>query len=126
MQTIGVEISSRNCGAEAARRWDAGRREPARAKAPRWKRTLDVVCIVLAVPVVVPVGLAIAAMIKLVSRGPVFFKQERVGFRGSRFQCLKFRTMGVNADSATHAHHVVELMHSGRPMEKLTRRGTRV
>ncbi len=123
MQTIGVEISSRNCGAEAARRWDAGRREPARAKAPRWKRTLDVVCIVLAVPVVVPVGLAIAAMIKLVSRGPVFFKQERVGFRGSRFQCLKFRTMGVNADSATHAHHVVELMHSGRPMEKLDTKG---
>lgn len=41
----------------------------------------------------------VAIGIKLSSPGPVYFKQERTGFRGRSFQCLKFRTMRVNATS---------------------------
>ncbi len=41
----------------------------------------------------------VAIAIKLSSPGPVYFRQERTGYRGRSFQCLKFRTMRVNADS---------------------------
>jgi len=45
-----------------------------------------------------PVILAISVIIKLTSKGPVFFKQERVGLRGRRFYMYKFRTMVQNAE----------------------------
>jgi exopolysaccharide production protein ExoY len=80
---------------------------------------------VVAAPVVVPLGLLVALMVKLVSPGPVLFKQERVGYGGRRFLCLKFRTMAVNADCGVHAGHVVRLMKSGRPMAKLDAVGDR-
>lgn len=41
----------------------------------------------------------VAIAIKLTSPGPVYFRQERTGYRGKSFQCLKFRTMHVNANS---------------------------
>lgn len=86
---------------------------------PWWKRALDITCVVLAMPILVPVGLLIAAIIKTVSRGPVFFQQERIGYRGRPFMCFKFRTMLVNADSGVHKEHLEELMASNRPMSKL-------
>ncbi|MDG5800516.1 sugar transferase [Marinilabiliaceae bacterium ANBcel2] len=45
-----------------------------------------------------PIFLTIAAAIKIDSKGPVFFKQERCGLRGRRFFVYKFRTMVVNAE----------------------------
>ena len=93
---------------------------------PWWKRTLDVTLIVLAMPILVPVGLLVAAIIKLVSPGPVFFQQERVGYRGRRFMCFKFRTMSVNADAAVHQEHLEDLMTSNRPMSKLDGQDPRV
>jgi len=86
---------------------------------PAWKRILDVICITLAMPVLLPAGLLLALVIKLVSPGPVLFKQERVGFRGRRFMCLKFRTMKVNADTRVHQGHLEQLMKSDQPMVKL-------
>jgi lipopolysaccharide/colanic/teichoic acid biosynthesis glycosyltransferase len=86
---------------------------------PRWKRALDLACIAAAAPVVVPLGLLIGLMVKLVSPGTVLFKQQRVGYRERPFTCLKFRTMRANADTAVHAGHVADLMKSGRPMTKL-------
>lgn len=48
---------------------------------------------------VAPVALAAAALIKFGSRGPVLFRQRRVGLGGREFMCLKFRTMVVDAES---------------------------
>lgn len=45
-----------------------------------------------------PVLLLIAILIRLDSKGPVFFKQERIGLRGRKFKLYKFRTMVVNAE----------------------------
>ncbi|HYW95388.1 MAG TPA: sugar transferase [Bacteroidales bacterium] len=45
-----------------------------------------------------PVMLMLAIIIKLDSKGPVFFKQERIGLRGRKFQLYKFRTMVINAE----------------------------
>lgn len=86
---------------------------------PSWKRVLDIIGVVLALPVAVPLGLFIALFIKLVSPGPAFFRQQRIGVRGRTFMCLKFRTMRVNADTAVHQAHLKQLMASNRPTKKL-------
>ena len=87
---------------------------PKADQALRWKRALDVLLILLALPFLVPLALLVALLIRSGSCGPVLFMQERVGFRGKRFMCLKFRTMFVNADTATHQGHLLQLMNSDR------------
>lgn len=69
-----------------------------------WKRCFDLVLSALALVVLSPVFLVIAIWIKLDSRGPVFFRQKRVGKNKTHFQILKFRTMYVDtpADMPTH------------------------
>lgn len=62
---------------------------------------------------------AIGAAIKLLSPGPALFRQERVGFRGRRFMCLKFRTMHCGANTAAHEKYLAELIRTNRPMTKL-------
>ena len=67
--------------------------------------------------------LMIAALIKIGSKGPVLFKQERVGHLGKRFVIFKFRTMIVNADTAVHETHTANLIEGNRPMTKLDAQG---
>ena len=96
------------------------------ADAPKvalWKRCLDVFCLALAMPTILPLMLAIGGFIKLVSPGPVFFKQERVGFRSRKFLCLKFRTMKPNADTQVHQNHLKDLIQSDTPMVKMDAKG---
>jgi lipopolysaccharide/colanic/teichoic acid biosynthesis glycosyltransferase len=93
------------------------------AALPRWKRLLDLTAILLTLPLTVPVGAGIAALIKVLSPGPVLFRQPRVGFLGGSFMCLKFRTMVVGADTSGHHNHLSTLMVSDAPMVKLDARG---
>ena len=95
-------------------------------KIPAWKRVLDIVGVVLAAPVLIPFAAVIALIIKAVSRGPVLFKQKRIGFQGHPFSCLKFRTMVVNADTQFHAGHLNRLMSANCPMTKLDARDPRL
>src|SRR5687768_2216987 len=85
---------------------------------PRWKRMLDLFCIGCFLPLILPVCALITLAIKLCSRGPVLFSQERIGFFGQPFQCLKFRTMMVNADTRSHEAHLEKLIRSPLPMTK--------
>jgi len=62
------------------------------------KRGMDLVGSLLVLAVLAPVLVAIAVAIKLDSRGPVFFRQQRVGRDGRLFEMLKFRTMVRDAD----------------------------
>ena len=66
------------------------------------KRTSDILIAMIAMIVTSPLWLVIAIMIKRDSRGPVLFRQERVGMDGRIFLCLKFRTMHADADDAIH------------------------
>ncbi len=89
------------------------------ATIPIWKRALDIFCIILALPALLPLMLFLTALIKIVAPGPVFFRQERVGFLGKSFMILKVRTMKVNADTGVHQTHLKNLIHSDRPMVKM-------
>lgn len=62
------------------------------------KRMFDIVVIVMASPVVVPTMLVLAGLVKLSSRGPVFYSQVRTGKKGRTFKAWKFRSMVPNAD----------------------------
>ncbi len=61
----------------------------------RGQRLLDLVVVALVAVPVVSVGLVCALAIKATSRGPVFFRQQRVGMGGKSFEVVKFRTMLV-------------------------------
>jgi exopolysaccharide production protein ExoY len=92
-------------------------------KIPSWKRILDITCILLTLPIWLPIVAVIALWIKIVSPGPIFFRQERVGYRGNRFMILKFRTMKTNVETAIHEHHFEQLIQTDRPMTKLDASG---
>lgn len=66
------------------------------------KRASDILIASLALIVTSPLWLIAWIWIKLDSKGPVFFKQERVGMDGRIFLCYKFRTMVADADEAVH------------------------
>lgn len=63
-----------------------------------FKRVLDFLLSLIAIIILLPVFLIIAIAIKLDSKGPVFFLQERLGKNGKVFKIIKFRTMIVNAE----------------------------
>jgi exopolysaccharide biosynthesis polyprenyl glycosylphosphotransferase len=67
-----------------------------------FKRALDLVGAVFLLLLLSPVLLVLAALVKLSSPGPVFFRQERVGLHGRRFTMYKFRTMIDGAESLVH------------------------
>lgn len=95
-------------------RWDGLRSHPG------WKRTLDLVLLMLLSPGLVPLMILIGCFIKLVSRGPVFFAQPRIGYLGRPFTCWKFRTMHVAVDISAHQLYVRSLIAGGNvPMQKL-------
>lgn len=94
-----------------------------RSQIPAWKRSLDLTCIFLSFPLWFPLMVVLALWVKLSSQGPVFFCQERVGFRGARFRIIKFRSMRAGAETKCHEDYVHGLMKSGLPMTKLDRLG---
>ena len=69
-----------------------------------FKRFFDIICSLLAIIVFSPLYIIIALLVKCTSKGPVFFKQRRVGKYKKEFNILKFRTMRIDApkDVATH------------------------
>jgi Undecaprenyl-phosphate galactose phosphotransferase WbaP len=58
-----------------------------------------------------PLCIVLAVLIKLDSEGPALFVQERLGYRGSKFRCVKFRTMRVNGDEML-AQYLVDNSHA--------------
>ena len=87
--------------------------------APVWKRAIDIACCLLALPICILLTLFMSALVRLCSPGPVFFRQERVGYGGRRFMCYKFRTMVVRADTDVHREHFARLVDTNAPMLKI-------
>jgi exopolysaccharide biosynthesis polyprenyl glycosylphosphotransferase len=66
-----------------------------------FKRVFDLALSCLVLLLALPVLLAVAVWVKIGSKGPVLYRQERVGLDGRAFECLKFRTMYMDAESRT-------------------------
>ncbi len=70
------------------------------------KRSMDVIASFTALVLAAPVLLIIAAAVKLTSKGPVLFQQQRLGQYGRTFTFLKFRSMYASTDHAIHEQYV--------------------
>jgi lipopolysaccharide/colanic/teichoic acid biosynthesis glycosyltransferase len=74
------------------------------------KRAIDIVGSGALLLVLSPFLTVIVALIKITSKGPVIFEQERLGQFGARFKCLKFRTMYSNNDPKIHQEYVQQFI----------------
>ncbi len=74
------------------------------------KRAMDIVGSLVALVGLLPLFIVIAALVKLTSPGPVFYRQERYGLFGKEFTFLKFRSMYTNNDPEIHKEYVRNLI----------------
>jgi lipopolysaccharide/colanic/teichoic acid biosynthesis glycosyltransferase len=89
---------------------DLSRKEESRKLALGIKRAMDVVGSAAALVLLSPVFGAVALAIKLTSKGPVLFKQERLGQYGKKFTVLKFRSMHTDCDARIHEEYVSQFI----------------
>ncbi len=89
---------------------DLHKRDVANRLGRAMKRGMDVLGSLLLLVVLSPVFFAIAIAIKLTSRGPILFRQQRIGEHGTPFKFLKFRSMCVNNDFSQHKEYVRKLI----------------
>lgn len=76
----------------------------------RTKRVLDLTFTLLLLPFFCLVMAIIALLIRLDSKGPIFFRQKRIGQNGVEFDFLKFRSMYVNNDDTSHRTAIQQFM----------------
>ena len=89
---------------------DLSQRESATKTLRVVKRIMDVTVSLFALVFLAPIFLMIAAAIKATSKGPIFFRQRRIGQYGKSFVFLKFRSMHVNNDAGAHKAYVQKLI----------------
>ena len=77
------------------------------------KRAFDMAVSILVLVAVAPLLLLVALLIKVISPGPVFFIQERIGYRKESFKLIKFRSMHHNSSDAIHQEYVKEWITNG-------------
>ncbi len=85
---------------------DMTQHKPGKNIALTVKKVMDLLGSSIALILLSPLFMIIAAAIRVISPGPVFFRQERVGKNGKTFAMLKFRSMKNNCDSAQHHNYV--------------------
>lgn len=86
------------------------------------KRMLDVVFSLIAIVVLIPFFFILAIMVKIGSKGPIFYRQPRVGKDGKLFKIIKFRTMYIDAEKAgpqLSSENDPRITPSGRIMRKM-------
>jgi len=74
------------------------------------KRSIDIISSIVAFIIFSPLFLIIPVLIKITSKGPVFFRQERLGLLGKKFTFLKFRSMYVDTDDGVHRDYIKNLI----------------
>ncbi len=99
--------------------------DPFSITSPTWKRILDISLSLVGLLVLWPVFIMTTLYIKIVSPGPILFRQMRVGQGGKLFHFVKFRTMRPN-DEAEHRKHILERMRTGGSLAKLDDKDPRI
>jgi len=89
---------------------DLSRQEESRKFALVIKRSMDFVGSAAALVLLAPVFAAVSLAIKFTSKGPVLFKQERLGQYGKKFTVLKFRSMLSDCDARIHEEYVSQFI----------------
>jgi lipopolysaccharide/colanic/teichoic acid biosynthesis glycosyltransferase len=89
---------------------DLHRKAPSRKLALGVKRAIDIIGSAAALLFLAPVFLIIAILVRATSKGPVFFRQERLGQFGKKFTFLKFRSMRNDCDSKIHEEYVTKFI----------------
>jgi lipopolysaccharide/colanic/teichoic acid biosynthesis glycosyltransferase len=89
---------------------DLSRKEESRRFALGVKRSMDIVGSAAALLLMSPVLAAVAVAIKFTSKGPVLFRQERLGQYGRKFTVLKFRSMRTDCDPKIHQQYVEQFI----------------
>ena len=74
------------------------------------KRAIDIVGSLTAIVLFAPIFAVLAILVKCTSKGPVLFRQTRVGQYGKKFTFLKFRSMRVNNDASIHKEFVTKFI----------------
>ncbi|GGA59975.1 hypothetical protein GCM10011507_09420 [Edaphobacter acidisoli] len=77
------------------------------------KRAMDIAGSLMGIMAFLPVFMIVALLVKLTSRGPVFFSQKRVGQYGKEFNFYKFRTMLTGNDPQVHREYIAKLIAGG-------------
>lgn len=86
------------------------------------KRLIDIFGAALALLILSPVMAVIAVLVAFSSAGPILYRQERMGLDGERFQCLKFRSMPIDAEQSTGAVWAKPGDQRATPLGKFLRR----
>ena len=89
---------------------DLSKRHQARRLPGALKRAIDILVSAAGLVFAAPAFLAIAAAIKAGTKGPVFYRQARIGQNGVPFMLLKFRSMYMNNDASAHKEYVKQLI----------------
>ncbi|MVX63218.1 sugar transferase [Clostridium chromiireducens] len=80
-------------------------REEPRVEYYFFKRTMDILCSLTGLIILTPILLIVGLLIKLESKGPIIFAQERIGKNGEVFKMYKFRSMVINAEELKEKLH---------------------
>lgn len=102
---------------------DLPRKEHGKKNALRVKRIIDIIGSITGILIFSPFFLLISLCIKLTSRGPVLYRQERVGQYEKKFMFLKFRSMYVNNDPSVHKAFVQNMIMKKTDEETLQEAG---
>ena len=86
---------------------------------PAWKASLDITCILLLLPLWLPLMILLMLVTRIASPGPIFYRQKRIGLGGRHFSIWKFRTMRLSAETQTHERYLENLIRVDCPMTKL-------
>jgi lipopolysaccharide/colanic/teichoic acid biosynthesis glycosyltransferase len=92
-------------------------------KTPVWKRAIDIAATGTAVILLLPVFIIVAILIKLDSKGPVFYKSKRVGSGYKIFDLYKFRTMRTDADQLIRKMAALNMYSKAEPVAQIESHG---
>ena len=85
----------------------------------KFKRIFDITVSGILILLLAPLWLTISILIKLSSRGPVFYETDVIGKNGRKFKWYKFRTMYANNDARVHEAHLEKLITANKGYKKL-------
>jgi len=89
---------------------DLSQKDASKKRKEKLKRIMDIIGSLSALMIFSPLIVIVAVFIKLSSKGPVLFSQNRIGQYGREFKFFKFRTMYVNNDSSIHREYTAKLI----------------